>query len=333
MPRLRWLKRWRGFTLIELLVVIAIIAILIGLLVPAVQKVRDSAARAQCQNNLKQIALACHTCNDTYKRLPYCRSYFPGNGDFGAQVNNNLWTNSKGNPANWGSVSYHLLPFIEQKNLQRQFYFDTNGPSWASGSAWKPPSTYICPSDPTNSDGLAVGWIPTMSYAPNYVVFANLAFNQGASYGNQPWAVNPARIPATFRDGTSNTVLYVERYGNCPADGFQSNGQPNSVNWAWPGDLAPSRNAAYWDFPWKKDSQGNLIAYGPMFQVNPSPDVNTSQPCTSALGQGQGGHDGTMQVAMGDGSVRGVTQSISAPTWCAVLTPNFGDLPGPDWSE
>jgi prepilin-type N-terminal cleavage/methylation domain-containing protein len=184
----------RAFTLIELLVVIAIIAILIGLLVPAVQKVREAAARTQCSNNLKQIALACHNFHDVYKKLP------PG------------WVTARGNTPvpgwAWGAV---ILPYLEQAPLYRQLGVVLNPPTKAPASS-SPLSkitvpVYLCPSD-ANNTGLNVWYdnYALSNYVCNRTLFGPADGTVGGANGTP---INKTLISIT--DGTSNTIMIGER--------------------------------------------------------------------------------------------------------------------------
>ena len=197
-------RRWRGFTLIELLVVIAIIAILIGLLLPAVQKVREAAARMQSANNLKQMSLALHSCADTNEgKLPTTAGFYPASAP---DWNNVSWSG----PAYTGTVQYHILPYMEQTNLHKKTVFW----SWSTNNVVK---TYMAPGDPTlPANGKTWFDRGATSYAANAFVFDPP--NSQGTWWNTPYA----RFPSSFVDGTSNTIVWGERMAICDgnASGF-----------------------------------------------------------------------------------------------------------------
>jgi prepilin-type N-terminal cleavage/methylation domain-containing protein len=235
MSSLRFLRRWRGFTLIELLVVIAIIAILVGLLLPAVQKVRDAAARSQCQNNLHQIALAAHNYQSALGSLP------PG---FNFDSSNPL--NLQGSFL--GSLAY-LLPHLEQQNIFNMIpisMFNTSITSpgwWTNSGSWAAAQmrvkTFECPADgsrynPTRGTfvGLTegppyhiVGWYFPISAlpSPGFLGASNYIANAGADGNNTAfnsyflqWIGPFTRLSnvslVTIKDGTSNTLMFGETF-------------------------------------------------------------------------------------------------------------------------
>jgi prepilin-type N-terminal cleavage/methylation domain-containing protein len=184
-----------GFTLIELLVVIAIIAILIGLLVPAVQQVREAASRATCENNLKQIGLAIHNFENTYKYYP------PSWGPAGR-----LSASSQSG----ATYLWHILPFIEQGNVVQP------NPN-ATGSISVSIPLYLCPSwalygkaVESIGGGYAVHCYPAVVGSGSSNGPYNGMITRSANGNNNPF-VNPVIRPASVSDGTSNTLMAGER--------------------------------------------------------------------------------------------------------------------------
>jgi prepilin-type N-terminal cleavage/methylation domain-containing protein len=223
----------RGFTLIELLVVIAIIAILIGLLVPAVQKVREAASRTESQNNLKQMGLACHNANDTHKKLP------PTHGCFPLDANSVPW-NAAVLPSRFGTLQYFLLPYIEQDAVYKDPQISANGTaqsnSWRSNKVIK---VYQAPGDPTlPGAGKTWGNRGATSYRANWYAFRG-------GWG-EDWQVGGVtRLPASFPDGTSNTVFFAEAYSVCGQNGQTTGTKYVELIWGEDGQNAGPEAQTY----------------------------------------------------------------------------------------
>jgi prepilin-type N-terminal cleavage/methylation domain-containing protein/prepilin-type processing-associated H-X9-DG protein len=325
----------RAFTLIELLVVIAIIAILIGLLLPAVQKVREAAARAKCSNNIKQIALACHTYADVNGGLPPALIF--------RNYNDNPYNDEIG--PNWAVL---LLPNMEQAPLYNQVSNSiqlwlskttaTTDKTWMNIRGTNIPS-YQCPSDISAGTlcnrnlGNRTGWARgnyAANCGPHYTYNARLngASSTGGPYGlpgQGPFSVftTPSNKQGmgiqAIQDGSSNTILFGEVISGSDAN------DPRAV-WAF-GLAGSSTIVAHADGDCILPNDGKNRDCSDDIRDAPNlPAQNLSNwtSCNSNQATARSRHPGGVNVALGDGSVRFIRESVDQRTWWVINAANDG---------
>jgi prepilin-type N-terminal cleavage/methylation domain-containing protein len=288
-------NRRSAFTLVELLVVLAIIALLVGLLLPAVQKVRETAAKIKCSNSLHQITLAAHQAHDTNGSLPPGVGYWPGQSAY-------------------GTFHFHLLPFLEQNALYQEsyyagVYFVGNNQVFA-----QPVKAFVCPSDPSAppteqaTDSIGNTW-GVSTYAVNVQVVCQVNAT-GDIQSTQQYAT----LASSFPDGTSNTILMSEKYAQC----FNNNYPAGGSFWGYfyTGSSVVPYHPGF-EVSW------NSYSYGPTsnFLVQPNPYNGGCDPTLASSP-----HIGGIQIALADGSVRFLSSSVTMYTWWYLCTPAGGEV-------
>jgi prepilin-type N-terminal cleavage/methylation domain-containing protein/prepilin-type processing-associated H-X9-DG protein len=338
-----------GFTLIELLVVIAIVAILIGLLLPAVQKVREAAARMQCKNNLKQLGLALHNYQTSAGAFPQAFKLLPAPDP----------TVPNSAAGTYGASAFVLiLPYLEQDNVYRWIDVTKGALSKvnmlpANPAYSTPIKTFLCPSAPgqptaeysaelANSFGnfgITLNYPPGLifgrtDYAPDAglsIDVVGININAGASIICQP-PDGPVRV-TDVSDGTSNTVLLVEDAGR-PAwyssKGLVTSGPAVGSYQAGPNGPAPQGGGA-WADPLNyiatngADPSGSGIAAGGGFLGIPPAPYSCPLMCSNDS-EIFAFHTGGCNVAFGDGSVRFLRAGLTIPQVAALLSRAGGEV-------
>jgi prepilin-type N-terminal cleavage/methylation domain-containing protein/prepilin-type processing-associated H-X9-DG protein len=321
-----------AFTLIELLVVIAIIAVLIGLLLPAVQKVREAAARMKCTNNLKQITLAAHSYHDANER-------FPGGTLTGSR---------------FSTLFVELLPYIEQAPLYQQWDFVnyTTNYTGAVPRAGTVISIYVCPSHPLPQNGGSSPALTTYGGNGGTIVFpASRATVDGmfstTGPGSEPTANLMGVRMTDVTDGTSNTLFFGERVVGDPAlDSFLNAPpgvitptpnppiQPTATYYPWAPPPGPNACAELLSAEvWINYKQGTAWVPPPPplpgFPPTPPPPVpwgTLSLAWWARLGAYGSYHTNGVNVARVDGSVRFLQATTPLGTLRAMSTRNGAEV-------